>query len=397
MSEISDKNQLNKFIILYHHTMKTKYLFISLFALAACSKPESTGLDAKKAELVELKSQQADLIGKIKALESEITKLDPNAKKSNAKVKAVTIDTLVTQTFKHFIEIQGSVDAKNNVMVSPRSSGAITYMTIKEGDVVKAGAVIAKIDDSILKESMEEIKNQWSLANTVYEKQKNLWAQQIGTEIQFLQAKNNKEALEKRLKTLETQLAMTNITSPITGVVDKVNAKLGDMAMPGMGIARVVNLSQLKIIASVADSYLGSVRKGDAVVIKFPDLNKEITGRINFVSATVNPLKRTFDIEVPIPNVDGMIKPNQLATVLVNDKTAANAVVIQQNMVQSTDEGDLVYVAVSEGNKKVAKARKVKMGVNYNGNVEIISGLQAGDLIITQGYQELADGQEISF
>lgn len=377
--------------------MKTKYLFISLFALAACSKPESTGLDAKKAELVELKSQQADLTGKIKTLEAELAKLDPNAKKSNAKVKTVSIDTLVTQTFKHFIEIQGSVDAKNNVMVSPRSSGAITYMTIKEGDLVNAGQVIAKIDDSILKESMEEIKNQWSLANTVYEKQKNLWSQQIGTEIQFLQAKNNKEALEKRLKTLETQVAMTNITSPITGVVDKVNAKLGDMAMPGMGIARVVNLSQLKIIASVADSYLGSVRKGDAVVIKFPDLDKEITGRINFVSATVNPLKRTFDIEVPIPNVGGMIKPNQLATVLVNDKSAANAVVILQNMVQSTDEGDLVYVAVSEGNKKVAKARKVKMGVNYNGNVEILSGLQAGDLIITQGYQELADGQEISF
>lgn len=377
--------------------MKTKYLFISLFALAACSKPESTGLDAKKAELVELKSQQADLTGKIKTLEAELAKLDPNAKKSNAKVKTVSIDTLVTQTFKHFIEIQGSVDAKNNVMVSPRSSGAITYMTIKEGDLVNAGQVIAKIDDSILKESMEEVKNQWSLANTVYEKQKNLWSQQIGTEIQFLQAKNNKEALEKRLKTLETQVAMTNITSPITGVVDKVNAKLGDMAMPGMGIARVVNLSQLKIIASVADSYLGSVRKGDAVVIKFPDLDKEITGRINFVSATVNPLKRTFDIEVPIPNVGGMIKPNQLATVLVNDKSAANAVVILQNMVQSTDEGDLVYVAVSEGNKKVAKARKVKMGVNYNGNVEILSGLQAGDLIITQGYQELADGQEISF
>lgn len=377
--------------------MKTKYLFISLFALAACSKPESTGLDAKKAELVELKSQQADLTGKIKTLEAELAKLDPNAKKENAKVKSVSIDTLVTQSFKHFIEVQGAVDAKNNIMVSPRSSGAITYMTIKEGDVVNAGQVIAKIDDSILKESMEEIKNQWSLANTVYEKQKNLWSQQIGTEIQFLQAKNNKEALEKRLKTLETQVAMTNITSPITGVVDKVNAKLGDMAMPGMGIARVVNLSQLKVIASVADSYLGSVRRGDAVVIKFPDLDKEITGRINFVSATVNPLKRTFDIEVPIPNVGGMVKPNQLATVLVNDKTSSNAVVIPQNMVQTTDEGDLVYVALSEGNKKIAKARKVKMGVNYNGNVEIISGLQAGDLIITQGYQELADGQEISF
>ncbi len=377
--------------------MKTKYLFISLFALAACSKPESTGLDAKKAELVELKSQQADLTSKIKTLEAELTKLDPNAKKENAKTKTVSIDTLVTQSFKHFIEVQGAVDAKNNIMVSPRSSGAITYMTIKEGDVVNAGQVIAKIDDSILKESMEEIKNQWSLANTVYEKQKNLWSQQIGTEIQFLQAKNNKEALEKRLKTLETQVAMTNITSPITGVVDKVNAKLGDMAMPGMGIARVVNLSQLKVIASVADSYLGSVRRGDAVVIKFPDLDKEITGRINFVSATVNPLKRTFDIEVPIPNVGGMVKPNQLATVLVNDKTSSNAVVIPQNMVQTTDEGDLVYVALSEGNKKIAKARKVKMGVNYNGNVEIISGLQAGDLIITQGYQELADGQEISF
>ncbi|MFN8358142.1 MAG: efflux RND transporter periplasmic adaptor subunit [Spirosomataceae bacterium] len=377
--------------------MKAKYLLVSLLALAACSKPESTGIDAKKAELVELKSQQADLTSKIKTLESEIAKLDPNAKKENTKVKSVTVDTLTSETFKHFIEVQGTVDAKNNVMVSPRSSGAIVVLNVKEGDVVKAGAVIAKIDDSILKESIEEVKNQWSLANTVYEKQKNLWSQQIGTELQYLQAKNNKESLEKRLKTLETQVALTNITSPISGVVDKVNAKLGDMAMPGMGIARVVNLSQLKVIASVADSYLGTVRKGDAVTIKFPDLNKEISGRINFVSATVNPLKRTFDVEIPIPNVEGLVKPNQLATVLVNDKSTASAIVIEQNIVQSTDEGDLVYVAVTEGSKKVAKARKVKLGMSYNGNIEIVSGLQAGDLLITQGYQELTDGQEISF
>ncbi|WP_082216598.1 efflux RND transporter periplasmic adaptor subunit [Dyadobacter psychrophilus] len=364
--------------------------------LAACGGGEKKeGLAGKKEELAKLKSERAENEKKIKALEIEITKLDPN-KAAEAKVKPVTIDTLDAATFRHYVELQGTVDAKNNVLVTPKSAGVIVAMNVREGDYVNAGSVIGKIDNSILTESIEELKTQMSLANTIYEKQKNLWDQKIGTEVQFLQAKNNKEALDRKLSTLNAQLSQTNIVSPMAGVVDMVNVKVGEMASPGVGVVRVVNLSNLKVTAKVSDTYAASVKKGDEVIVKFPDLKKEYKARITFVSTAVDPLSRTFTIEANLPtNKD--IKPNMMAQVQINDAISKNALAIDQNYVQSTEKGNVVYVAVTEGNKKVAKAKEVKTGLSYNGKVEILSGLAAGDQLITLGYQEVSDGQPISY
>jgi membrane fusion protein, multidrug efflux system len=376
--------------------MKTKYFALAFVALVACTKPQSNDLVGKKAELAELKSQQTEIAGKIKTLESEISKLNPN-KEVSVKVKNVVTAPLQSQTFKHFIEVQGTVEAKNDVKVSARSQGTITRVYVTEGSAVKQGQLLAEQDNSVLKESIEALNTQLSLATTLYEKQKNLWAQQIGTEIQYLQAKANKEAIERQIATQQSQVSLSKIIAPISGVVDEVTMKVGEMPMPGMSYIRVVNAGSLKIVAKVADTYLSSVRMGDNLLVRFPDLNQEINARVSFISKIVNPLSRTFTIEANIPNVGGMTKPNQLAVVNINDQTKVNALVIKQNLVQSTEQGDLVYVAVSEGNKKVAKARKVKTGMNYNGDIVILEGLQAGDLIITQGYQELVDGQVISF
>lgn len=376
--------------------MKRNILIITALAslLAACSAKKE-GLEGKKEELAQLKAEQAENDKKIKALEIEIGKLDPK-KTTEAKVKPVSIDTLNAETFKHFVELQGTVDAKNNVMVTPKTGGAIVAMYVKEGDAVKAGSVIGKIDNSILTESIEELKTSLNLANTLYEKQKNLWDQKIGTELQYLQAKNNKESLEKKLATLNTQLAQTNIVSPMAGVVDMVNVKVGEMASPGVGVVRVVNLSNLKVTAKVSDVYAASVKKGDEVIIKFPDLKKEYKARVTFVSTAVDPLSRTFTIEANLPS-DRDIKPNMMAQVQINDATSKNALAIDQNFVQSTEKGNVVYVAVNEGNKKVAKAREVKTGLSYNGKVEILSGLSVGDQLITLGYQDVSDGQPISY
>lgn len=376
--------------------MKTRYLTIALVTLAACSQPQKTGIEGKKAELTELKKQQTEIAGKIKTLETEIAKLNPN-KEESVKIKDVVAAPIQPQTFKHFIEVQGMVDAKNNIQVSARSQGTITRVYVVEGSAVAAGQVLAEQDNSVLTESLESIKTQLGLATTLYEKQKSLWSQQIGTEIQYLQAKANKEALEKQIATQQSQMALSKIISPISGVVDEVKMKVGEMPAPGMSYIRVVNVSNLKVVAKVADSYLGSVRMGDNLVIRFPDINQEITARISFISKLVNPLTRTFLVEANIPNVGGMIKPNQLATININDQTKANALVIKQNYVQSTENGDIVYVAVTEGNKKIAKARKVKTGINYNGDIVIEEGLQSGDIIVTQGYQELTDGQVINY
>lgn len=376
--------------------MKAYYILgLTATLLTACSGEKKNDLASKQEELAKLKSEQAELMTKIKTLEGEVGKLDPK-KKEEARVKDVVVSPLASTTFKRYVELQGTIDAKNNVQVSPKSGGAVTAVYVVEGSSVKAGQLMARIDDQILRTSVEEIKTQLSLANTVFEKQSNLWQQQIGTEIQYLQAKNNKESLERRLATVNSQLSQSNVTAPISGVVEKVFAKVGSTAGPGVPMFQVVNLSQLKVMAKVADTYAGSVRKGDEVIVRFPDINRELKTRINFVSTTVDPLSRTFTIEAPLPS-DNSLKPNMLAQIKINDLNKSNALVINQNLIQNTENGQLVYVAVNEGGKKIAKSRKVTTGSSYGGQIEIVAGLQAGDQLVTQGYQELTDGTPINF
>ena len=375
--------------------MKSYYAIVLTSLLMACGGEKKTDLQGKREELAELKSQQAELNTKIKTLESEVTKLDPK-KAETARIKDVTVAPVSASTFRHFVELQGTIDAKNNVQVSPKSGGVVTAVYVKEGDRVRAGQAIAKVDDQIMRESMAEVRTQLSLANTIFEKQASLWKQQIGTEIQYLQAKNNKEALERKISTLNVQLAQSTVTAPISGVVDQVSVKVGQSAAPGVGLVRIVNLSQLKVIAKVSDTYSGSVRKGDPVVIRFPDLNREMKSQISFVSTSVDPLSRTFTIEAPLPS-DNSLKPNMLAQVKVNDQNMTNAIVIDQNLIQNTEQGQLVYVAVNEGGKKVAKAKQIKTGQSYDGRIAVTQGLQSGDQIVINGYQDLVDGQPISF
>lgn len=377
--------------------MKHTYIISTLlaFVLVACG-PKKSDLQTKKEELAKLKTEQGTLNTKIRSIESELTKLDP-VKREEAKVKAVAVSPVTVSTFRHFVDLQGTVDAKNNVQVTPKGTGGvITAMYVVEGTPVRAGQAIAKLDDQIVRESINEVQTQLALASTVFEKQSSLWKQQIGTEIQYLQAKSNKEALERRIATIKAQLGQSTVTSPISGVVDQVTGKVGQVAAPGMGIVRVVNLSKLKVVAKVADTYAGTVRKGDAVQVNFPDIKKQINAAISFVATSVDPLSRTFTIEVPLPS-DNTLKPNMLAQVKINDASKSNAIVINQNLIQNTENGQLVYVAVTEGNKKVAKARKVVVGQSYGGQIEITQGLSAGDQLITQGYQEVTDGQTISY
>jgi RND family efflux transporter MFP subunit len=276
-------------------------------------------------------------------------------------------------------------------MVSPKTGGVVTAVYVKEGDRVSKGQVLAVIDDAVMRQSVEELKTSLDLATTVYQKQENLWNQKIGSEIQYLQAKNNKESLERRLQTLNSQLAMNRITSPLSGTVDEVNVKAGEAASPGLGVVRVVNLAEVKVKAQVADSYISAVKKGDEVKIILPDIKENIDGKISFVGQVVNPQSRTFDIEVTLNNRDNKLKPNMLAVININDKTTQNAIVIEENFVQQTETGNVVFVA---GSQK-AEARKVKTGLSYNGNVEILEGIKPGDSVITNGYQDLVDGQAI--
>ena len=376
--------------------MKSTFYTLSvLVILVSCSKGGGDKLSDKKAELAKLQAEEKTVSASIKKLQAELDILDP--RKDVEKVLTVTVTPIATQNFKHFVEIQGRVDAKNNLFVSPQMGGAITNLFVKEGDYVKKGQTIATIDNAVLKQSLQEIDVQLETAKIFYEKQKSLWDQKIGTEIQYIQAKSTVESLEKRISTLKTQTAMTTVVSPIGGFVDEVRMRAGEMATPGLGIVRIVNSDNLKVVAQVADTYASTIKQGDVVNIKFPDLGKEITAKLTFVSQTVSAASRTFTVEASINKIDSQLKPNMTAVLNINDQAKGNAVIINQNYIQHTEAGDIVYVAVTEGAKKVARSRKITAGITYNGDIEIVSGLQTGDMLITQGYQDLVDGQAISF
>jgi len=378
--------------------MKAQYIFLlaaTLFITACGGEKKPNTLAEKKEALAKLKADAKTLTEKITALETELKAADPTMKAAEKVIPVVTT-TLEPRSFKSFIEIQGTVETKNTATATPRMAGTYTTVYVKEGQTVKAGQLLAKIDNAILRDQIAALKQQMELVNTVYDKQKALWDQKIGTEIQYLQAKNNKESLEKNLAVLNTQVDLYNVYAPISGAVERVMVKTGEIAAPGMPLASIVNLGSLKATANVPDSYLSNIKMGDAVKVNLPDIGREINARITFISKLVNPANRTFKIEATIPTSSD-IKPNMLSILNIADINKSNALIIKQNYIQSTEFGDVVYVAEMEGNKKVAKSRKIKTGVSYNGEIEITEGLRAGDLIVTEGYQDLVDGQVISY
>lgn len=374
----------------------TSILIMSLmvFVTVSCGKKEDNSLGGKKAQLATLQKEASTLTDKIQKLQSEIDKLEPNKEQ---KVKTVSVSPIITENFQHFVEATGRLEAENNVFVSPQTGGALTRVFVKIGDYVTKGQKIATIDNSILRNSMQEVEIQLETAKTIFERQKNLWDQKIGTEVQYIQAKSAVESLERRINTLKSQDGLNVVLAPISGVVDEVRLKAGEIAAPGIGIVRIVNFSDLKVVANVPDTYAGTISKGDVVKIKFPDLQKEISAKLSYVSQTINQVSRTFAVEAKVPNFDKALKPNLTAIMNVNDQSKGAAIVITESFVQNTEQGSIVYVAETEGTKKIARAKVVKTGLSYDGKIEIISGLTSGDLLITQGYQEIVDGQLINY
>lgn len=377
------------------YVMKKTVIFslAMLLVLASCSKQGE--LERKKKKLETLKAKVEKLNGEIDALETEIAKLD-TANKDTIKGKVVRVDTLKQQKFVHYIEIQGMVDSDENVFVVPEMPGVITSINVKEGDRVGRGTVMASTEAGALLNTLAEVKTALNLATTAFEKQKRLWDQKIGSEIQYLQAKANKESLESRLAAVQSQINMTKIKSPISGTVDEVKVKLGEMCSPGFNGIRVVNLDKLKVVAKVSDTYIDRLKKGNTVLIDFPDINQSVESKISFVSQVINPQNRSLTVEINVPNKEKMLKPNMVAKVKINDEVIDSALVIPSNIVQrSATGGKYILVAERNGATTVARKRDVTIGSEYNGVTVILSGLQAGDMIITEGYQEIVDGQDI--
>ena len=352
--------------------------------MSACSNAPKD----KQTQLAELKTEQAKITKQIASLEEEIAKENPGDVK--VKAKEVVVSELAPRKFDHYIQTQGAVESEENVLVSAKIPGVVTNVLVREGETVNKGQTIAQIDNTLTLKGIEELKSQLELATTVFNRQKNLWDQKIGSEVQFLQAKANKEGMENKLASLNEQNEMSRIKSPISGIVDAVDVKVGQNIAPGMPAARVVNNSQLKISARVSEAYSTQIKKGDKVVVTFPDLNKKIEARVTFAARNIDALSRTFIVEATLPSSQDL-RPNMSAVVHVIFESVPSAIVVPINIVQTINNEKIVYVAEQKGDQVVARKKVVVVAGVYD-NLAEVSGLSKGDKLITVGYQGLNDG-----
>ncbi len=369
--------------------VKMSLLTTVALLLGACG---SQPLD-KNSQLAQLKEQKAQIEAQIVALEKELGTETGGQKH----VHTVGLTEMQPTQFRHFIDLQGKVDAEENVPVTAKSPGVLTSVLVKNGDIVKRGQLLAVIDDQLMLKGLAELELQLQTATDLYNRQKSLWDQKIGTEVQFIQAKTNKEAVEQRIATTKEQWQMTRIYAPISGSVDYVVLKAGQAISPGMPLCNIVNLSQLKIAGNVPEAYAAKVRKGDNVVVYFPDLKKEVNTRVTYVSKTINPTNRTFAIECALPTGSDY-SANMIAVLKIIDYQKANTFVVPVNVLQTAADGDFVYtVEKGADGKGIVRKTTVKQGGNYNGMVEITEGLKKGDQVITLGFQDVNNGETVAF
>jgi membrane fusion protein, multidrug efflux system len=370
-------------------TMTKSIITLAIIILAAAC---SNTVD-KKAELEKLKKQHDQIADQIKKLESELKVNDS----TSVKYTNVIVTDLQPSEFNHYIEVQGKVDGQDNVAVAPQMPGVVTAVYVKEGDAVRKGQVLAQLDDNVILQQIAGVTQQLDFATSLFLKQKALWDQQIGSEIQYLTAKNNKESLEKNIATLREQVEMYKIKAPINGTIEEVGVKVGQMAAAGATpVFRVVNFSSVKIIADIAEVYAPKVKVGNDVLVSFPDFNQELKSKIVFSSKYINPSNRSFQIEIHLGASKVEYRANMIAVVKINDYTKKDALVLPVNLVKDSQDGKYLYVAREEAGKTIAHKQTVQLGQTYNGLAEITSGLQAGDKIISTGFNSLVEGQPLS-
>lgn len=342
-----------------------------------------------------LKAQQTELAAKISALEEEIAKSGDTTKTNvDTRAKLVAITPVSKQNFVHAIEVQGKVDGDENISYTSKVPGSVMRINVKAGQRVSAGQVLVELDSKAQKAQLESMKKQFELVNTLYEKRKVLWDQKVGSEIEFLQAKSNKESLEKQIAAMKESIDMYTIKADFAGEVDLVNIKVGQMVAPGVPCVTVVNPDALKVKADISESNLSKLKAGNRAEIFFNDLNKSTTAKVSHVSRTIDPMTRTFKVEIKLPN-DADLHPNMVTTLKIFDYEKSSAIVVPVNTIQQIDGEQVVFIAVKEGDRLLAKKVSVQVGQSYNGMAEILSGLKESDQLISTGFQDLVDGQTL--
>ncbi|MGC4058609.1 MAG: efflux RND transporter periplasmic adaptor subunit [Chitinophagaceae bacterium] len=350
--------------------------------LASCGG--GSGDEKAADQLAKLKKQRLELDAKIKKLETE------TASKNPQKASPVSVTEVQPAHFRSYIEVQSQIVGDENVLATPQAAGVITHINVKSGQKVSKGQVLATMDAAAIEQQIKGVDVKLTLSKSLYEKQKGLWDQQIGSEVQLLQAKATYEGATKEKEALLAQRNMYRIVAPISGTVDDFTLKVGDMASPGQVGIRVVSFDKLRAEANLGENYIGKVKAGDKVILVFPDIQDSITTKLGYVARQVDPISRAFTVQVHLSG-QSKVYPNMSCRMKISNYENDNALVIPVQVIQHTAEGDMVYVA--DGNK--AKAVIVTVGRNSNGMVEILKGLKAGDRVITEGFEDVDNGESI--
>ncbi|MBD3412854.1 MAG: efflux RND transporter periplasmic adaptor subunit [Candidatus Aminicenantes bacterium] len=369
--------------------LKTSLIIIGFILTFFACGPRDNRTELER--LIEERDELNERIAQLKAEDS--TQVSEESSENSIPVR---ISEVKSQEFKHFITVQGTVESESNILVSPQTPGLVRTIHVQTGDRVNKGQILAELDASVIKRSIEEVEGGLELARTVYERRARLWEKNIGSEIEYLQAKNSKESLEKKLQTLQEQYQMTLITAPISGSIDEVMIKEGEMAVGGYGAFRIVQLSRLKITASLSENYITHIQQNDIAQISIPVVGKDFEQKLHAVSQVIDPNNRTFKVEIRVPREIKNIKPNMLALVTINDYTNPQALVVPRNIIQKTGVNNFLFVAETEDGIMKARKRVVKVGEEQDSLIEITEGLNPGEQVVVFGFQNLGDGQIIT-
>lgn len=374
--------------------MKTNILFILGFiilSLNACEQKDP--VEVKKEALKEQKAELQKIRTSISELEKEISALDPDFAKKNRKATLITTTKIDKQTFEHYVEVSGGVKSRKNVMISAENMGSVNQILVKEGYEVSKGQLIMSMDIELYQRSLDQLKTELTFAETMFEKQSNLWNQNIGTEVQYLQSKNRKEALENEIANIKTQISKSQIRAPFQGTIENVLVREGEMAQMGSPLVRIVNHRDMYIKADLSESHIGKFKKGDKVIIHFPSINKTIESKISSVGQIIDEMNRTFSIEALLPRTKFTIKPNLLAVVKMKDFEENDAIVISTKLIQKDNKGEFVFIV--DIDESIAKKVQIDRGITYKNYTMITNGLSGNETLINEGFREVANGNKV--
>ena len=345
--------------------------------------------------MVSIKAKRAELQLQITQLDDAIATLD--IKKTEEAL--VSVETVKDTVFSHYLEVQGNVNTKENLIIYPQFAGILNTVNVIAGQKVSKGQVLGTIDDGGLSQQLAQLENQLALAKTTFERQKRLWDQKIGSEIQYLQAQTNMVSQQKAVSQMKAQLAKTRIIAPFNGVIDELIAERGQVVGPGQGLMRIVNLNNMFVSTTVPESYIGKLKVGTEVSVYLASLGKSFNGKIRQVGNNINPNNRSFGIEVSVPNTDNLLRPNQVAKLKITDYTNAKAVVVPSNVIQEDADGNQFVFEVSSVKDKTGIAKKVivKVGKTSDNFTEILGGLEPKTLVVGDGVKTVSEGMKLNF